>query len=175
MLRTIAILLALFLGTEVFGQTSAQVEQSVRNGRRIVQEYERQEAEAKTAATQAQYERSMNHYAIFRNVCKPMWQQSALSRREFIENVTKKRSEQRTIKEVCYSNEVLMWHWCGPNELNNPDPLNSTELCVGKQSDWPKRPSKKDFMAGMTYPDYDAVKLEAAISSYEEAVSRKYD
>lgn len=97
------ILVALFsiaigFSTPSYGQSSSEIESAVRAGRRAADEYRRQEQESKDSANQALYERNMVEIRVKEKICYPMWRQSQLTRREFIETFTK--NEVRTPSDI---------------------------------------------------------------------------
>lgn len=159
-----------FLGSvQAEAQSSSDIEQAARAGRRAGEEYRRQAAEADDAARQAQLASSMAEADIEDSVCKPMWKQTALTRREFIGSLTKKRSQQRKVIQVCYSNELHMYGFCSPMTEGYPQGgVAYPSSCVGRREDWPKPPQVSDFI-----PDRiaDFPRAEAA---YRALVAAKY-
>ena len=154
---------------ETFAQSSSEIENAVRTGRRAADEYRRQEQEAQESANRSLYERNMAEIRVVERVCRPMWRQKTLTRRQFIESVTSKKSERRAITKICFDNEIWMNKWCSP-----PPPQqgwSDADKCIGKADDWPKMPEMKDFLE----PTFRLSEFDPAMQRFYAEVAKKYE
>lgn len=111
-----AFVLAAVFSAPIAAQTSGEVAQAVRTGRRAADEFRRQSEEAAYAASQSQLATALAETLVADRICKPMWKQNTITRREYIERITKKRSERRAVTSICYANELSMYGFCSPKE-----------------------------------------------------------
>jgi len=160
---------AIGLSTPSYGQSSSEIESAVRAGRRAADEYRRQEQDSKDSANQALYEKNMAEIRVLEKICRPMWRQSQLTRREFIETFTKKKSERRAISKVCFENEIWMNKWCSPPPSNQG--WSDADKCVGKAEDWPEMPEMKEFLE----PTFRLSEFDPAMQRFYAAVAKKYE
>jgi hypothetical protein len=133
----------------------------------MADEYRRQSKEAEYAANQRQIETALAETRVKDLVCKPMWKQTALSRRAYIERLTDKKSLRRAYIGVCYANELQMYRFCSPKEWGDYQGVAFPDSCVGKREDWPKPPEIKDYTAKLD-------EFRQAEEDYKALVAAKY-
>ena len=77
------------------------------------------------------------------HICKPMFEQSALSRRQYIVSKVKGRGKQRAVSEECAEREMWMAKICEPRTAHdeNWNVVKSYEpSCPSNWKDWPPPP-----------------------------------
>lgn len=167
MTPALIVILAILPAAPSVAQTSSDIEQAVRTGRRAADEYRRQSEAADYAASQRQIAAGIAEARVKDAVCKPMWRQTALSRREYIESITTKKSARRAYMNVCYTNELSMYGFCSPKEWGDYQGVAFPDSCVGKREDWPKPPDIKDYITRLD-------EFHKAEESYRALVASKY-
>lgn len=152
-----------FTPAPIVAQSQSEIERAVRDARRLEQEFERQEREARREFLRQNIVKA----EIAEHICRPMWRQNELSRREYIATWTDKKRQQRAIAEVCYKDEIVMYSFCTPEEYSG----DVSSSCVGEQSDWPKPPQFEDYLE----PTFRIDQFHADTAAYNRTIAKKYE
>lgn len=121
------------------GQTAPDYDAAARHADRAIKAYEDLQREQMADLA----EKSMNAALINLHICKPMHDQTSLTRRQYIASVVKGRGKQKAVAKRCAEQELWYASICRPRDGldGNGDPVTFIEpSCPTKWEEWPAPP-----------------------------------
>ena len=138
--RAFAILaLVTVLASPAAGQSQGDYDKAARQADNAVQAYK----DLQYTRNKEMLDVSMAAASVHLYICKPMLEQTALSRRQYIAARVKGRGRQRAVAEECAQQEMWMSKICEPRTAFNEKMQEVTvhePFCPSNWKDWPPTP-----------------------------------
>ena len=132
-------LFAALISTNIaFGQ-NVDYDAAARHADRAIQAYKDMKADQAIDIANEALAAAMVHL----HICKPMHDQTALTRREYIASVVKGRGRQKAVAEECAQEEIAYANICKPREGMRSDFSTFTVVepsCPTRWAEWPPVP-----------------------------------
>lgn len=127
-----------FVASSAGAQTRPDYDAAARDADRAIQAYK--DLQDRKLADLAQ--ESMASAKVDLYICKPMHDQTALTRRQYIASVVRKRSKQNAVAAECAAQELAYANICKPKPLliGQNEIITSEPACPIKWADWPPMP-----------------------------------
>lgn len=134
-----ALALATFLASPATGQSQDDYDRAARQADSAVRAYE----DLQHSRNIAQSEANLTLALVALHICKPMFEQTALTRRQYIASKVKGRGKQRAVAEECAGRELHMAGICEPRTAFD-EKFNEVKIfepsCPSNWKDWPPTP-----------------------------------